>query len=125
MNLEVNCGFHNMRSSNVEIDSADRGLEWRRRFEETCLEDRLEVLRKDITSCLKNDAAQTCSINNGPVLAIALKENLDENNVIKAIEWFLYGEDPTQGWSKLSKLNSPPTLCGKVFKNNELTYSCR
>ncbi len=109
----------------MESNSAAIGLEWRRSFEQTLLENRQEVLRQAIVSFLKNDAIKSYTVTRDPVLVIALKDEFVQRTVIDAIEWFLFGEEPVQGRLKLSQLSRPPTLCGKVFKNSEPTYSCR
>ena len=109
----------------MEANSAAIGLEWRRNFEELALNDREDVLRKAIISHLRNAAIKSYAISRDPLLSIALNDDLVERNVIDAVEWFLYAEDPVQGRLKLSQLSNPPTLCGKVFKNSEPTYSCR
>uniref|UniRef100_A0A4W2HFR9 E3 ubiquitin-protein ligase n=1 Tax=Bos indicus x Bos taurus TaxID=30522 RepID=A0A4W2HFR9_BOBOX len=41
------------------------------------------------------------------------------------MEWYLCGEDPELGFSKLEQTNKPSHLCGRVFKVGEPTYSCR
>jgi hypothetical protein len=109
----------------MEANSAAIGLKWRQDFEGLRLDDRVDVLRKAIVSQLKNAAIKSYSISRDPVLIIALNDELVQRNVIDAIEWFLFGEEPAEGRSKLSQLSNPPTLCGRVFKNNEPTYSCR
>ncbi|CAB4027333.1 E3 ubiquitin- ligase UBR2 isoform X8 [Paramuricea clavata] len=109
----------------MEANSAAKGLEWRRTFEQTCSEYREVVLRKAIVSCLKNGAIKSYTITRDPVLVISLKDDLVQQIVIDAIEWFLFAEEPVQGRLKLSELSNPPTLCGRVFKNSEPTYSCR
>jgi hypothetical protein len=109
----------------MEANSAAKGLEWRRMFEQTCSEDREVVLTKAIVSCLKYGAIKSYTITRDPVLVISLKDDLVQQTVIDAIEWFLFAEEPVQGRLKLSELSNPPTLCGRVFKNSEPTYSCR
>ncbi|XP_073776610.1 E3 ubiquitin-protein ligase UBR2 isoform X6 [Danio rerio] len=41
------------------------------------------------------------------------------------LEWYLCGEEPSVGLSKLEQNNQPSQLCGHVFKVGEPTYSCR
>ncbi|XP_030626324.1 E3 ubiquitin-protein ligase UBR2 isoform X2 [Chanos chanos] len=41
------------------------------------------------------------------------------------LEWYLCGEDPSTGLSKLEQSNQPSQLCGHVFKVGEPTYTCR
>ncbi|XP_028395905.1 E3 ubiquitin-protein ligase UBR2-like [Dendronephthya gigantea] len=109
----------------MEENSASIGLEWRRVFERTPSQERENVLKRNVVSCLKQAAVKSCIITRDPVLVIGLKDSLVQRCVIDAIEWFLFAEEPRQGRVKLSQLSSPPTICGKVFKNSEPTYSCR
>ncbi|KAI0239315.1 E3 ubiquitin-protein ligase UBR2 [Lamellibrachia satsuma] len=45
--------------------------------------------------------------------------------LFKPLEVFICGGDPTVVFQQLKNLDSPPQLCGKVFKNGEPTYACR
>ena len=110
----------------MEESRAATGLEWREKFELSGSADGQEdSLREAIETYLKNCAITSYTVTQNPVLTIALEDVVVQRTVISAIEWFLFAEDPVQGKKKLSELSSPPTLCGKVFKNSEPTYSCR
>lgn len=41
------------------------------------------------------------------------------------LEQFICNGDPQEVLTKLSQLDSPPSVCGRVFKMGEPTYSCR
>ncbi|XP_061052193.1 E3 ubiquitin-protein ligase UBR2 isoform X3 [Eubalaena glacialis] len=54
------------------------------------------------------------------------KEDMLAHQVLLGpMEWYLCGEDPELGFSKLEQTNKPSHLCGRVFKVGEPTYSCR
>ena len=107
-------------------NSAAIGLEWREKFEQNRSPDHQKAnLKEAIEPYLKNCAIKSYTITQSPVLTIALEDDLVQRTVIDAIEWFLFAEDPVVGKKKLAELSNPPTLCGKVFKNSEPTYSCR
>nr|XP_045365351.1 E3 ubiquitin-protein ligase UBR2 isoform X5 [Camelus bactrianus] len=54
------------------------------------------------------------------------KEDMLAHQVLLGpMEWYLCGEDPGLGFSKLEQTNKPSHLCGRVFKVGEPTYSCR
>ncbi|XP_037700845.1 E3 ubiquitin-protein ligase UBR2 isoform X4 [Choloepus didactylus] len=50
---------------------------------------------------------------------------LAQHVLLGPMEWYLCGEDPVFGFSKLEQTNKPSHLCGRVFKVGEPTYSCR
>ncbi|CAG0889985.1 unnamed protein product [Darwinula stevensoni] len=45
--------------------------------------------------------------------------------LLKPLEIFICDGPPEDKFQRLLQLDTPPTLCGKVFKNGEPTYSCR
>ncbi|XP_067844936.1 E3 ubiquitin-protein ligase UBR2 isoform X4 [Heptranchias perlo] len=53
------------------------------------------------------------------------EEMLAQHILLGPMEWYLCGEDPTMGMTKLEKANKSSQLCGRVFKIGEPTYSCR
>lgn len=109
----------------MEASGDTVGLQWRRTFEQTCLQDREKILKKAVVSSFNNGAVKSYTITRNPLLVISMKDDLVQQTVLDAIEWFLFGEEPVPARLKLSELSNPPTLCGRVFKNNEPTYSCR
>ncbi|XP_041071122.1 E3 ubiquitin-protein ligase UBR2 isoform X2 [Carcharodon carcharias] len=53
------------------------------------------------------------------------EEMLAQHILLGPMEWYLCGEDPAVGTTKLEKANKSSQLCGRVFKIGEPTYSCR
>uniref|UniRef100_A0A8D0XSB2 E3 ubiquitin-protein ligase n=1 Tax=Sus scrofa TaxID=9823 RepID=A0A8D0XSB2_PIG len=53
------------------------------------------------------------------------EDTLAHQVLLGPMEWYLCGEDPGLGFSKLEQTNKPSHLCGRVFKVGEPTYSCR
>ncbi|XP_067901224.1 E3 ubiquitin-protein ligase UBR2 isoform X1 [Heterodontus francisci] len=53
------------------------------------------------------------------------EEMLAQHILLGPMEWYLCGEDPAVGITKLEKANKSSQLCGRVFKIGEPTYSCR
>ncbi|XP_042869971.1 E3 ubiquitin-protein ligase UBR2-like isoform X4 [Penaeus japonicus] len=41
------------------------------------------------------------------------------------LERFMCGGDPSQVYQMVRQLDTPPSLCGRVFKNGDPTYGCR
>ncbi|XP_046847314.1 E3 ubiquitin-protein ligase UBR2-like [Xenia sp. Carnegie-2017] len=99
--------------------SAEIGLRWRRAFEEK------KDLKEHIELHLKEIAVRSYAISRDPVLQISLREELVQHDVFDVLEWFVFGDEPDFGKRKLADLNQPPSICGKIFKTNEPTYSCR
>ena len=48
-----------------------------------------------------------------------------EEQLLKPLERFICDGNPDEVMEKLSKLNDPPSQCGKLFKMGEPTYSCK
>ena len=101
------------------------GIEWKKHFEEASLVFRHDDLKSSVVRELQYAASACYEIVREPILNISLKQELFEKLVISPLEWFLFGENPCEGKRKLLDLNNPPTLCAKVFKSGEPTYSCR
>lgn len=104
---------------------AKTGLEWKELYERTEVLTRGDVLRSLLLRQLHHGAISSYRIDKDPVLKISLHDEPFGSLVISPLEWFLFGEEPNNARKKLSDVNSPPTLCGKVFKTSEPTYSCR
>lgn len=59
-------------------------------------------------------------------LNLTFDEALAKNVLFTPLEQFVCNEvNPQKVFEDLKKLNNPPSLCGKVFKMGEPTYSCR
>ncbi|CAH2328512.1 E3 ubiquitin- ligase UBR1 isoform X3 [Pelobates cultripes] len=52
------------------------------------------------------------------------REEFAQVTFLTPLEWYLFGEDPSDFMKKLQQSESPP-LCGRVFTGGETTYSCR
>lgn len=52
-------------------------------------------------------------------------EGLAKVVIIDAIEEFMCGEDPQNVFKRLKTENHFPSVCGRVFRSGEATYSCR
>lgn len=53
------------------------------------------------------------------------KESLAKQEIIDVFLEFILGENPATALEKLRLEGNTATVCGKVFKNGEPTYSCR
>lgn len=52
-------------------------------------------------------------------------ESKAQEVLFDTLEQFICNGDPQEVVTKLSQLDSPPSVCGRVFKMGEPTYSCR
>ncbi|RLU23362.1 hypothetical protein DMN91_003566 [Ooceraea biroi] len=62
---------------------------------------------------------------NGNCLEWTIDEEVVHRMLLKTLEEFICGGDPQVILKELSKMDNPPSMCGKVFKMAEPTYSCR
>jgi len=53
------------------------------------------------------------------------KEALAKEEIIDVLVEFMLGDNPASALEKLRLEGNTATVCGKVFKNGEPTYSCR
>lgn len=58
-------------------------------------------------------------------LNIVYDEDRARKYLFAPMETLICSGDPPTVFQELKALDNPPTLCGKVFKNGEPTYSCR
>ena len=59
-------------------------------------------------------------------LNIQYNEIEAKNQLIGPLERFITGvRTPQSVFSRLKRFDDPPTLCGRIFKSGEPTYSCR
>lgn len=69
------------------------------------------------------------TINFFVVLLVSGKCTFDERGakvgLIEVIEEFICGDNPQTVFDKLKSENNFPSVCGRVFKGGEPTYSCR
>ncbi|XP_066553161.1 E3 ubiquitin-protein ligase UBR2 isoform X2 [Amia ocellicauda] len=61
----------------------------------------------------------------GPNLNPKSEDLLAQLALLAPLDFYLCGEDPAVGLTKLKQANKPSHLCGHVFKVGEPTYSCR
>ncbi|XP_069985814.1 E3 ubiquitin-protein ligase UBR2 isoform X10 [Penaeus vannamei] len=58
-------------------------------------------------------------------LRITFDEELAQKMLFDPLERFMCGGDPSQVYQMVRQLDTPPSLCGRVFKNGDPTYGCR
>ncbi|XP_071525838.1 LOW QUALITY PROTEIN: E3 ubiquitin-protein ligase UBR2 [Panulirus ornatus] len=58
-------------------------------------------------------------------LRITFDEELAQKLLFDPLERFMCGGDPAQVFQMVKQLDTPPSLCGRVFKNGDPTYGCR
>uniref|UniRef100_A0A646QGC2 E3 ubiquitin-protein ligase n=1 Tax=Hemiscolopendra marginata TaxID=943146 RepID=A0A646QGC2_9MYRI len=58
-------------------------------------------------------------------LNLTYDEEKAKKYLLSILEEFICINNPADVFQQLKSLDNPPTLCGKVFKNGEPTYSCR
>ncbi|XP_022090743.1 E3 ubiquitin-protein ligase UBR2-like [Acanthaster planci] len=58
-------------------------------------------------------------------LSVPEEDVVCQEKLLKPLEWFMCNGDPRLVFQQLKKTDSPPQLCGRVFKMGEPTYSCR
>lgn len=62
---------------------------------------------------------------NGNSLDWSYDEAKAQEVLFDTLEQFICNGDPQEVLTKFSQLDSPPSVCGRVFKMGEPTYSCR
>ncbi|CAG0883513.1 unnamed protein product [Cyprideis torosa] len=62
---------------------------------------------------------------NSNCLDITFDEESIQSRLIAPLDYFICGGEPVEKYKSLTALDSPPSFCGKVFKSNEPTYTCR
>ncbi|XP_068139825.1 E3 ubiquitin-protein ligase UBR1 isoform X2 [Drosophila tropicalis] len=58
-------------------------------------------------------------------LKCMFKETQSKEEIIDVVVEFMLGDNPVAALEKLQQEGNTSTVCGKVFKNGEPTYSCR
>ncbi|XP_058255493.1 E3 ubiquitin-protein ligase UBR1 isoform X2 [Hemibagrus wyckioides] len=96
--------------------------------------DALQLSKKWWEASDRQTAILLCVAEEVPqIYCLQANPNLEEEEqrvqecILKPLEYFLFGEDPTVGLEKLQQGNggSSSQLCGRVFKEGETVYSCR
>lgn len=54
-----------------------------------------------------------------------VSEEMCREALLRPLEALMCDKEPEVGLDELKQLNAPTSLCGKVFKSSEPTYSCR
>lgn len=62
---------------------------------------------------------------NGNCLEWIIDEDTANRMLFRPLEEFICGGDPQVILKELAKMDNPPSICGKMFKIGEPTYSCR
>ncbi|EFN77425.1 E3 ubiquitin-protein ligase UBR2 [Harpegnathos saltator] len=62
---------------------------------------------------------------NGNCLAWSIDENKAQKILFSPLEEFICNGNPQVVVKELTKMDNPPSMCGRVFKMGEPTYSCR
>ncbi|XP_055625385.1 E3 ubiquitin-protein ligase UBR1 [Toxorhynchites rutilus septentrionalis] len=106
-----------------ETESSDNPLKkWRAKYETNGLS------QLDFVSFLQSSAVQFIHIEQKPNSELG-SYNFDEQNVkhvvIDVIEKFICGDNSQQFLERLKLEDNLSTVCGRVFKIGEPTYSCR
>ncbi|XP_030378399.1 E3 ubiquitin-protein ligase UBR1 isoform X2 [Scaptodrosophila lebanonensis] len=109
-----------------ELDGSSRLKEWRLKLQAGTLArtDFVDFFRKQspkFFQCQNESETDT----NAPTLKCMFKENLAKEEIIDVLVEFILGDNPTTALEKLRLEGNTATVCGKVFKNGEPTYSCR
>ncbi|XP_011862906.1 PREDICTED: E3 ubiquitin-protein ligase UBR2 [Vollenhovia emeryi] len=55
----------------------------------------------------------------------AIDEDTANRMLLRTLEEFICGGDPQMILKELSMMDNPPSICGRMFKMGEPTYSCR
>lgn len=62
---------------------------------------------------------------NGNCLEWVIDEETANRMLLRTLEEFICGGDPQVILKELSMMDNPPSICGRMFKMGEPTYSCR
>lgn len=81
--------------------------------------------RSIFMSHLSEYAFKCFELHSVPNLKAVINEEKCQRMIFTPLEYFICGEDPSDGFQKLQNANAPSQLCGRVFKFGEPTYSCR
>ncbi|KAH8344886.1 hypothetical protein KR067_009786 [Drosophila pandora] len=94
--------------------------EWRLKFQAGTL------TRGDIVEFFKKDSPKYFDYSNEmETVKCMFKEALAKEEMIDVLVEFILGDNPATALEKLRLEGNTATVCGKVFKNGEPTYSCR
>lgn len=93
---------------------------WREKFEEGILGNMhfREHWRLYVPKVFCSDPSVNCIDN-------VFDEVNIQNLLFAPLEEFICGGSPKEVFDRISRLDDPPSICGKVFKLSEPTYNCR
>ncbi|EDV92119.1 GH24736 [Drosophila grimshawi] len=104
----------------AEHDGTSPLKEWRLKFQAGTL------TRNDIIWYIKTEAPNYFGfLTVMETVKCMFKESLAKEEIIDVIVEFMLNENPVTALEKLRMEGNTATVCGKVFKNGEPTYSCR
>ncbi|KMZ10270.1 uncharacterized protein Dsimw501_GD15711, isoform A [Drosophila simulans] len=83
--------------------------------------------RSDIIEFLKRESPKYFDYQTSATVKVKcmFKESLAKEEIIDVVVEFMLGDNPSSALEKLRLEGNTATVCGKVFKNGEPTYSCR
>ncbi|XP_060664254.1 E3 ubiquitin-protein ligase UBR1 isoform X1 [Drosophila nasuta] len=88
--------------------------------EQVSTSSKASMLLQEIKRLQESKHAVTCGS-----LKCMFKESLAKEEIIDVMVEFMLGDNPATALEKLQLEGNTATVCGKVFKNGEPTYSCR
>ncbi|XP_017133411.1 E3 ubiquitin-protein ligase UBR1 isoform X2 [Drosophila elegans] len=101
--------------------------EWRLKLQAGTLarSDFIEYFKRESPKYFDYQTGGTETDNNALTLKCMFKEALAKEEIIDVLVEFMLGDSPASALEKLRLEGNTATVCGKVFKNGEPTYSCR
>ncbi|EDV46445.1 E3 ubiquitin-protein ligase UBR1 [Drosophila erecta] len=101
--------------------------EWRLKREAGTLDrsDIIDFLKRESPKYFDYQTSGTDTDTNAITLKCMFKESLAKEEIIDVVVEFMLGDNPSSALEKLRLEGNTATVCGKVFKNGEPTYSCR
>ncbi|XP_055594052.1 E3 ubiquitin-protein ligase UBR1-like [Uranotaenia lowii] len=103
------------------IDKENQLKIWKTKFEENSL------TQLDFATFIQCKAPDFLHVNQQPnsdLGGYTYDEQAAQENVVELLETIICGENSQTFWDRI-KLDDNATVCGKVFKIGEPTYSCR
>ncbi|KAH8300991.1 hypothetical protein KR044_008170 [Drosophila immigrans] len=84
------------------------------------------LTRNDFIDYFKKESPKYFEFQNDTeTVKCMFKESLAKEEIIDVMVEFMLGDNPVTALEKLQLEGNTATVCGKVFKNGEPTYSCR
>ncbi|XP_017004407.2 E3 ubiquitin-protein ligase UBR1 isoform X2 [Drosophila takahashii] len=101
--------------------------EWRLKRQAGTLarSDFIEFFKRESPKYFDYQTGGTETDTNALTLKCMFKEALAKEEIIDVLVEFMLGDNPASALEKLRLEGNTATVCGKVFKNGEPTYSCR